>query len=387
MKKLFFFAAFLCGCLTSNAQSAVTIDQSNFPLAKGTHLFRFRDTAIATPQGGANQTWDYTKLGTTDTFSQVFNTNTNSAFSSSALVITSTQDLNSSAHYVISNYYDEDANGFFSPGASTEYQAYGLGGFTGNSKDSFYVLKQDIKYRENLVNFPATNASGWTSDFKETINFLITYNPIYNKTSAATHISVNEKNNVTGWGVLKLPGTGGSAVDYNVLMVKSANVYTDSFFLNNKPAPGIILSGFGMKQGAKNYSYQINFYATGSALPIATIDYGNDSTFTNSVSFTYETNVKTALADNNVQSPYVTIYPNPASGNTIQLSLMKNDIEPYIIHITNILGQNIKNIRLSGSGALNVPVDLTAVQSGIYNVSISSADGSILSTQKLIIAR
>lgn len=387
MKKLFIFASIFYGSFAATAQSAITIDQSNFPLSKGTHIFRFRDTAMATPPGGANQTWDYSNLGATDTVSQVFTTNTNSAFSSSALVITSTQQLNSSAHYVISNYYDEDSKGFFSPGASTEYQAYGLGGFTGNSKDSFYVLKQNILYRENQVNFPATDASSWTSNFNEIINFMITYNPIYNKTPAATHISVSEKNNVSGWGVLKLPGSGSSAVDYNVLMVKSANVYTDSFFLNNKPAPAIILSGFGMKQGAKNYSYQINFYATGSALPIASIDYGKDSTFTNAVSINYETNVKTGLAENKGQASYVNIYPNPLSGNSIEVSLIKNEAEAYILNVTNILGQNVKTIRLSGNGALNQPIDLAALQSGIYNISITKADGSIVSAQKLVIAR
>jgi hypothetical protein len=387
MKPLLLLAAFAVS-LTAAAQSAVTLDQGNVSLSLGKHIFKYKDSSgVTAPKAGNNQIWDYSKLDSTDTTSVTYTHNTNSAFSSSALVNTTTQYLNSSASYNVSYYYDEDSKGFFSPGASTDYQVYSLAGFTGNSSDSFYVLKQDIKYRENMINFPATTGSSWTSDFREIYNFLITYSPFYNKTPAATHITVHEDNNVTGWGQLKLPGTGGNSINYQVLMVKSSFVGIDSFFLNNKPAPPLVLSGFGMKQGAKNYNYQINFYTPGSALPIMTFDYGKDSTYSNLSTVTYETNVKTDLKQQSVELSGMKVYPNPAQGEDMHVSFNKAEAGQWTLNVTNMLGQIVKTMKVNGTGSMNVPLDLGNQYSGIYNVSMLDGSGTLISSEKISLVK
>lgn len=387
MKPLLILVAFAAS-LSAVAQSAVTLDQSNISLSAGTHIFRYKDSSgVTTPQSGNNQFWDYSKLDSTDTTSVTYTHNTNSAFSSTALVNSITQYLNSSAHYNVSYYYDEDSKGFFSPGASTDYQVYSLAGFTGGSTDSFYVLKQDIKYRENLINFPATTGSSWTSDYREIYNFLITYSPFYNKTPAATHINVHETNNVTGWGKLKLPGSGGSSISYQVLMVKSTFVGIDSFFLNNKPAPPLVLSGFGMKQGAKNYSYQINFYSPGTALPVMTFDYGKDSTFSNLSTVTYETNVPTALNLITQDQTDLKIYPNPSEVENMNISLNKAAAGKWTLDVTNMLGQTVKSIKINGTGSMTIPLELGGQQSGIYNVSLVNQSGELISSKRISIIK
>lgn len=391
MKRLIFFASVLAGTLVAKGQSAITLTQSNFYLSQGKHTVHFKDTANASaPKIGSNQSWDYSTITGGDTFSTIFKPNTNSAFSSSALTYLGLQSLNSTAIYYVDNIFDEDANAFFSPGAHTPYQTYGLGNYTGNPSDTLYVLDQNIFYRENIVAFPATANSTWSSNYKEKVNFKITLSFLgYNKTPASTLATISETNNVVGWGTVKVPASHGSSKDYNVLEVKTATVSNDSFFINNKPASPLVLSGFGMKQGAKSYTYQINFYRTGSAQPLMTFDFGNDSTYTNLQMVSYDTDVETGLTADNKNDSHFSVFPNPAAcGSNINCSFLKNTSEPWLIKITNMVGQTVATRRVSEIGNITLPLTIENGQAGgLYFVNMLNEKGEMIASSKLNIVR
>jgi hypothetical protein len=80
----------------------------------------------------------------------------------------------------------------------------------------------------------------------------------------------------------------------------------------------------------------------------------------------------------------VVIYPNPVINNlNIELSL--GSIDEFIIDISNIVGQQIKENRVSlNKGKNNIVIPVSDLPAGLYILTITSTDKKYMGMVKFI---
>jgi hypothetical protein len=77
------------------------------------------------------------------------------------------------------------------------------------------------------------------------------------------------------------------------------------------------------------------------------------------------------------------VFPNPAEQTTIHTALNKNSDAPWSLSMTNLLGQTIKNQPISGTGSMNIPVDVNTLAKGLYMVNITDENGAVRASSKV----
>jgi len=368
------------------AQSPITLSASNeTALQQGVYLSRVVNTASLTPPlVGANKTWDYSKLKA----GQINATSLVGAgtFSGSAVAdTTATEAIAANFVLPITAAYDMDSMGFFAAGTIISKQTYSLG-----SGNTLTVPAQVYKYRRNYLSFPSTYNSVWKSLTSHTIKFTV-YAPsdfLFNApASKVSHTTTTDS--VRGWGTLSIPSFNKGSIPYPVLLVKEQTKTVDSFFLYGSPAPAQLLDSFGVVQGSISYSYSEYFYRTGTLVPLLTIGYDTDYTYTNpsTANFTAD-NVQSGIEGENASAQNLALYPNPNSSGIVQCSFSKLSSAPWQLKVINSLGQIIGSQIVNGIGNLKEQIDLnTSCANGLYFIDIIDENGSLVDSEKLILTR
>jgi len=92
--------------------------------------------------------------------------------------------------------------------------------------------------------------------------------------------------------------------------------------------------------------------------------------------------VAVGIAENLSGFP-VSIFPNPSNGN-FTISGQLNDRSDLTVTITNMLGEIIFSQDLKNAYSINLPIDLSGRSSGIYNVSLKTAEATVYKKISLI---
>jgi hypothetical protein len=238
--------------------------------------------------------------------------------------------------------------------------------------DSLVVPQQSIVFTNPNIKIalPCAYSSNWSSNFyyDEQYKLSIAFYS-YHDTPGYVRSYINERDSVTGWGQMRVKDLSGSPSEWwDVLQVRSMRVKRDSFFLNNAPAPGVLLSLLGMTQGKTDTMWEDNFYRTGELSALCRVQYKDmayslpKKAWTHVQRLIHPNNGVPLLGDNRVQ-----VYPNPVvAGGFLRLEGFGDGVQTY--RLRDVLGRTVATGTVE-KGVIQIPATLLA---GWYYVEVGS---------------
>ncbi len=389
MRNFFTFLGAIAVSVTANAQSAITLNSSNVTgLQTGkAHWNVASNVGMKSPSTGSNQTWDLS--GMKDSIQMTTNYVSATGFTSTSVVDTSTYENVIPGAIVKSGFvYDVDANGYFVAGGIIPAQAYSEGFLTGNKYDSSHWAPQTYKDRQNLMVFPATAGSSWTSNGYHRLTFTITVAAYSLKdvpVTVAKHYYV--KDTVVGWGTVNVPSSNKSSIGYNSLLVRRKTIVVDSFYLAGNVAPPAMLVALGVKQNDSSATYNEYLYRAGTGTPLVSYSYP-DNTYSKPSYTTYDAdNVESGINNQGYDPAIFNIFPNPATAGPVNIQVNKLSQNPWNLTVVNSLGQTMVSEKIEGSGNRNLQLNMAGCKAGLYFVHVADNNGNVLMSSKLELTR
>ncbi len=333
MKKQLLILSALAINLITFAQPTLTSSNSN-PVIGDIFTIRGADW-ISEGSSGANQTWNFTSVTTTTivkTYTcQNVNPGNTSTFPNANLEEGSTQN---------STLFKTSSNAL---------QYYGM-------VNGFGVI--NCSDPEDQMRYPFTMGDSYTDNFNG-----------YN-ISGSNNFFHKGKTTVTadGYGTLILPtGTYSNVLRVHILQISkdSTASYEENYIYDQYQwyAPNYHMCIFGV------YSYTID-----NTAPIKWSNILLPST--------------THLTQTAPNAKSIVLYPNPANGDFLNMDLNLEKNISYSLVITDNLGREVLNTEATdGIEGYNFrSVDISGIQSGLYQVALKS-EGRTLKSTKIVVAK
>jgi len=130
---------------------------------------------------------------------------------------------------------------------------------------------------------------------------------------------------------------------------------------------------YSTNEPAINYTAAVTYLAAGIEAILAGASYTPAYTPPPS-------SIVTGIISTVVSTPIVNLFPNPAKGQ-VTVEFTANGTAQLVV--VDMTGRIVVNENVSGNGVVDVPLDITALNKGIYVVSITTAQGTI--TKKLVV--
>jgi hypothetical protein len=240
-------------------------------------------------------------------------------------------------------------------------QKISLAPFTGNVLDSMTVpVQPELHYSagHTKVAYPLTMNTKWGSNFWFKTQLRIE-GPTFGIGNADTPVirytQHMEKDTVVGWGKMRVKSIGGDVESYvDVLQVKSVITQIDSFYYSkvnvSDTIPGdsllrvklkayLVSTGLGVPANVQNYS-KISYMRVGEIHPFVTVFMTNDT-------FITKVEVHTAhpwpldISNPSITQEALKVYPNPVSGNVVNLALAIPQDGNWSCEVLNVMGQSV----------------------------------------------
>ena len=234
------------------------------------NIFQTSPTSVTIPTKGENQTWDFSKLAETATFTSggaTFLTPANAAYPTATYTSGGTTARavgGATSPTVPATFFSEisDAGSFdlgYSQDAALAISVPSLGATINYAVQNF-TYTGTTKYPNVL--FPAKfgNATTNTNGIVLTSNFTVTAAALgLNKTPGQTKITSSVTIDIIGSGTANLKGIG------NVRVLVAKNTWSDvtNYFLGGAPAPAALLTNLGITDGAVTVASTYRFIAEG----------------------------------------------------------------------------------------------------------------------------
>ncbi len=152
-----------------------------------------------------------------------------------------------------------------------------------------------------------------------------------------------------------------------VLQWQTASEQNLSLFVIERSANGNNFSPIGNVTAKRNSNIKIN-YATLDKQPLQGFNYYRLKIFDTNDKFVYSKVVSV-----NMKGLFtLRIFPNPA-GNTLFIQA-NGENEKAVFKITDIEGRRLKEINITLNGTASIPVDITTMPKGIYNLVLSKGN-------------
>ncbi len=355
---------------------------------------------IGLPTGGNNQNWDYSPFRDNQPDIYYYGGITRPAAVARPTVYASANlqmpyGFNFNFFYVPNiNYLRLDATGYQLLGDSTLFTRFSLAAVSGSTADSLTFPAQTRLTNNNyFYKFPMTANSSWRNNFKLTTNFLLKVGAFgLNNTPGQNVSTISSVDTVIGWGTLKLRNQiGGTALNFNALLVSNTEVTVDSFFVGGALAPATLLGAFGLTQGATTTKRRLYFVGTGFKAPLFYVTLANNST--TNIAEAYRgilPNLGLTLINKNLDNLEVKtkVFPNPITeGVTFEFD--KQSAEDWRVFVYNELGQIISNQPVKayvGTTQHQMSFD-KSLPNGTYFYQIIDDNSLIRNTGKLALQR
>jgi hypothetical protein len=338
-------AAFIFGM--ANAQ--VTISSADMPVAG--HFYTLSTAAITSnidTSIGANKTWDYSALTATSQSEDTFYGKSSMPPAYQLYFLTSNlgekaPDISLGNTLSLTNSYN-----IYKNSTSSFEQTAAVGELNGIAIPIYYT-PADVWYQ-----FPLNYNDTSTSNSAYSISI---------PSIGAFSQQRIRKNNVLGWGSLKLP-----MGSYDVLLVRTELLDHDSLYVDL------------LNSGAANNltTYQYKFIGQKQGVPLLEIDVAGILGFQQVSAITYRDTLTVSGIPVSEPSVAFSCVPNPAV----------NIVKVFANH-----GHEIKIIDMTGrtifSSLVNnieTDIDISSFANGIYLISLSDYDGETM-TKKLVIQR
>lgn len=382
MQKILLSGIFSAFCLCATAQ--ITVTNATFPVAGDTLHFGFDENPVgfnpATAPGG-NQTWDFAGLVTDNTTTVVYqsaNMGTNASDYPGAELVQPGAAGDS--------YINITAN-------KMEIMGYAGGDPTGLGVD--VLAKFAPAYSERSVPLNFFDINGQTSNLSipfstnllpDSVLALLPIAP----DSLRTRTTIQRLEVVDGWGTCQIPG--GS---YPVLRLKRTEYTTtniDAHISSPFPLGWQDISAF--LGGNNNLSQLIgtdttvtyHFLSNTQKEEIAVATMAND--LSSVTRFRFKSNpVSAVFAVQNPGNANIFASPNPAV-DKVQFDCRNLPQDDYSIKIFNILGKEVwKQDYYQMGGDQVISVDLEKFTKGIYLYNLSTKNGKVIGTKRLIVLK
>lgn len=379
----------LCALLSTQLQAQITINASDLPSNKtgnDTVYSIFLDGTVPAVSAATNKLWNFSNTSY-DSKYYVSRYNAVTGFTNATTSNTVYYDSlggSGSFHYETDLMFAVSSSGIKTYGERLKRQAYKIQG--GGPNDSVVILAQDVVYDQPTVTLalPLTTNSSWNSTSHATYNMSVIYMSAPLSAQRKTTITTNSQ--VIGWGDAKLKFyTGQPAGAIHVLEVESQLTNTDSFFVNGSPAPGSLLTQAGLTQGKKSYIYTRNFYRKGELTPLVSVSY-KDAAYTQLKDINihrdrlppFDESVANVTLNNQVK-----LYPNPASGGSVNIEFSVNNTK-WSYELISINGQILAADALNVNGSkasVNIPANTAT---GNYYLKLINEKGEMAVKQLTI---
>jgi len=396
MKRIFMILS-LIPISVSDFGQAITINSADMPVpATAYNCVDFTSSSAPDPAISANAYWDYSAY-TGTAFTNLYSPETDTFFTNAGIDVNfpETKTLTPGFGYFITSEIDFNATDIKKSGTNIIAQTFNLSSFTSSSADSLVIPAQKalLTTPEEIVHFPCTAGSAWSSVSRRVTNYLLTLGTAgFVDTPGQQVYYIHRTDTIVGWGNLRVYTPAGHSIQYNVLVDKIAQYSTDSFYLGGLPTPIALLSSFGITQGQKtDTAYRYNFYRKGSFNYLLSFYYGGDATYTTPAGKYQDTDgITTAnAAVKNVDEAMFTtvLFPNPSSGSEINLLFTGKDVHAAKYSITDITGRTVQaGMADMKHGALHVNLD-NKPANGNYFISITDNENNKIVTEQFIIAQ
>lgn len=393
MKSIFTFLVVLVNFMLIQAQAPITITEADMPIPAGEiPIVSVDHTKIKNPTGGTNVSWDYSTATPIGTSSNIFIPETATFFTDAGIdvYIDVFKKFNANFGYNISQEWDINSTGIYDKAHYVYPQAYGLGSFTGNDKDSLIMDEQGYILSDPrvILKFPFTMSSAWKSTSRRYTDFRLKVSAFNLVNTPARHVFYTiRQDSVVAWGKMRVPTQNGISNYYDVLMERVKSSIVDSFYLAGQPAPPALLVGFGISQGQKlDESHTYNFYRKGQLNYFMRVSYGTDNTYTKPTgAFINIDGLETSSSKDEIQNFSSIVFPSPANESVnIMLGDVNQTFDTY--EIIDVMGRTISNGNVNQSGN-TVNIDTHIIPNGNYYVKLHNLKSRISQTESIAIQR
>jgi hypothetical protein len=386
--------------LTSKGQ--ITINRADYALS-GTGLdstpWKYLTKAGAVvPTLGNNQTWDYSALkDTTPVIYTIYHYPAANFGAVPAVFADATYAYNLASVFQsfsipVRVFEKLDATGYGQLGYITLGSKFSVAAVSGGATDSIYFPVASLRFSASsyYYKFPMTANSVWKANYKDTTPLQLSVAAFgLNKTPGMRVAQYISLDTIVGWGTLKLKNpSGGTALNYAVLLKRATQTRVDSFFLGGAPPPAAIMTAFGLTQGAvTNYATVSTFLGIGFNDPFMYIS-TNAAGAINFITRAVSPNL--GLTTDSRETPdyavATTVYPNPTT-ESVNFEFQKTSLPDWNIMIYNAAGQIVSINRVSApQGAVNQRITLaSSLPSGTYFYNLLDETSLIRANGKFVL--
>ena len=388
MKQFFTLSLLVAGTGVATAQ--ITITPAQYPATAATiERHQLADVSgVQTPQTGANRTWDYRNLVAqgsiiTNSYAAVGGT---SPFPGT---IRTRAFTNSLGPFSINatEYQGFNADGFGHLGTVVPAQTFPLSATTGGPNDVLVVPAQNVPVNTLTIPLPLTSTTRVARTNRVINNSTITVQAYGLNQAPLRYVQrVTTIDSVAGWGTLRIPVAGSPAgsAPIPVLLMRRRFIQQDSFYLNNQPAPALLLAALGQTQGSITRSYLQRFFRQNSAQPVLSFQYGTSAFATpTTIAYSAEASIplKTIAARELAQGGLVA-WPNPAArGQALTFGLAAVPAgQPVRLTLRDATGRVVATT----TAANGQPATLPPLPAGLYLAEAEAAHGARASRRVVV---
>lgn len=359
--------------------SQVVINKADFPLESNyeTYINIEYRSGLEPPSTGDGQNWDLSNLVTTHYIDQIYVDASGDDFYTDAvnyrisLYIFNGFDIDSKDFYV------NDDQGYARIGRRITEVEYPITQITGGTNDKLKMVGGNFPFegRENFIKFPLQLDKSWTESYTVPTYYELTVEGFgLNETPGVFNSYETQTRTVVGSGKLTIPDMEGGVMTIDALLIKSEYSSVDSVFLGGQPAPPQLMAAFGLTQGATSSSETYEFYSPGYGQYVASYDMAEEY-----ISYSEVSNLTSSVASDVLN--LLSVYPNPVkSGSMLNISNTKFNISNIVL--VDQSGKIVLENEMGGNSNLSIP---NTVTSGAYLLNSYDSNGTIISTNKIII--
>ncbi|GAB2969150.1 hypothetical protein GCM10027048_45050 [Hymenobacter coalescens] len=365
----------------AQAQSAITINQGNFPATTAT-VERFQDVTlpVARPATGANQTWNYASVVPTGAVDQstYIAPPANAAFPTATRAYNYTVDFGPAPITGV-QYQSLNAQGLQDLGFALRQQRIGLQPTTGVRTDSLIIPAQQVTYSNSyIVKFPLTAGSVQRNSYRSASRGILTAQLLQLNRAQVTLVQrVSQIDSVAGWGTVRLPAVMGSGATAPIpaLLRRTRFRQVDSVYVDGQPASPFLLLILGVQQGQESEGYFDMLFRANSAQPLAFFSYDDDTYQTvDFAQISREANLVTsarnalATAVGGLQA-----YPNPTADGRLTVALGNGRQQPVELTVRDLTGRPVR----TAPATTGQPSEaLRGLPAGTYLVEVQDRSGA-----------
>lgn len=276
--------------------------------------------------------------------------------------------------------------GIISYGIKIIGAAFDLAPITTSPGDTLFIPSQNSIYSssQNAILFPATFNRSWTSSYNFDLIYELTYMALtLNHTPGIYRKHITQKDTVSGWGKMRIKDANNiPAAYFDVLQVQTTTYITDSIYLNNTPAPGLLLLALNLTQGKQDTIYEQSYYRYGEVTPLARVRFKDAACTQPVTAYTHVQRLMPAAVKDADPSLKVNVYPNPITGNVFSVDITGGG--HYTYRVKNILGSIVQSGELKNNHAEIVLQ--ASLSQGIYYLDLQDR-GNFLCTKMITISR